>query len=280
MFKPLKKILKSIIIKLIGFDGFLILKNFMLSISISRLIYRSRVEKKIYLFLHVARSGGTYLKNILNITFGNTFEDSEFQSKEIEKFLNKPTVLFAFQRKHTEYNEKIEKHIYRIMFIRNPKDRLISRFFYLLNFNKIKNTKSENIISKSDMNFSQYLDLILENYDDNLVIRSILNKKNHTNYENQIVSDNKNIKFKLLDEQDYKNSLNILKKYEIIPTENIDDFIKDKFKINHKKIKKKFSQNYKNVSLKNDIEFSNTDIEKLNKVTYYDNKLYNYFKNS
>ena len=40
------------------------------------------------------------------------------------------------------------------------------------------------------------------------------------------------------------------------------------------------SQNYKNVSLKNDIEFSNTDIEKLNKVTYYDNKLYNYFKNS
>ena len=168
------------------------------------------------------------------------------------------------------------------MFIRNPKERLVSRFFYLKNFNKIKDRKSENIINKSNMNFSQYLDQILENYHDNRIVRTILNKVNYTNkdttvYEEQIITEN--IKFKSLDEQDYKNSLNILKKYEVIFTENIDDFIKDKFKINFKKIRKKSSQNYKNASLKNDIEFSNADIEKLNKINFYDDQLYSHVKN-
>ena len=277
MMTNLKQLMKLIIVKLFGLNGFLIFKKILLRRSIRQLFYRSRVEKKIYFFLHVARSGGTYLRNVFEFAFGNVVPDSEFEDKHIDKFLKKPTVLLAIQKKHIEYNENIEKNMYRFMFIRDPDERIVSRYFYLKNYNKIKNVKHDNRINKSNMNFTNYLDKILENYHDNLIVRTILNKVNYTFFEQEIIFEN--IKFKSLNENDYKDSLKILKKYEVILTENIDYFIKKKFKVNFKKIRQRSAQNFKNASLKNNIEFSNLDIEKLNKINFYDKQLYNHVKN-
>ena len=57
--------------------------------------------------------------------------------------------------------------------LRDPVDRVVSYYFYLKNFEKVKGERKQldNFVIDQQMNFDQYLEYTKEKYWDNLIVR-------------------------------------------------------------------------------------------------------------
>ena len=234
---------------------------------------RKKISKSIYILLHCPRSGGTYLKNVVNYYFGNLYEKNTLKKVEIPKYYSKPLFIFGHQT-HNEFNPEIENQIKRFVLLREPNERVISRYSYLKNFQKVKNKKLNNIFN-SDLTLSQYIKIIKDTYNDNYLTRMLINKINHNNFENEY--QNQKTIYKELNNDDFNKAIYNIKKYNIIKTSNesINRFFSDELLLSEiSEFDKKFKKyNYKNISQKNK-KIENFEVQELSEINYYDNKLY------
>ncbi len=257
----------------------LILRSINNKISIKKYFRRKKLLDKSYLILHCPRSGGTYLKNIINFVYGNVIENNSL--KKIDKSsINKFRPFFLIGHHiHTDFDEQIESKIKRYLLLRDPNQRVISRYFYLKNFIKLKKAKKiiPNIVIKNNLSLNEYIKIIKSSFNDNFLTRMLINKVNSNDFENETIKG-KTV-FNELNNTDFQKALANIKKYKILLTNNMDieNFLQNELLIDNLKYyhDKMGNSNFKNQSLRNSTD--NIDISELNKINYYDNKLYDLF---
>jgi len=238
---------------------------------------RKNISNKIFIILHCPRSGGSYLKNIIKFYFGNLHENNNFDKVTIPNIYYKPIFIFGHQV-HNDFDEYFEDKIKRFILIRKPNERIISRYFYLKNYSYFKNINDlkENFIFNSNINLSDYIKIIKDSYNDNFLTRMLIGKINKNNFElNYKKNENK---FQELNLDDFNQAIHNLKKYSIINVnkKDIRKFINYELGLSDiSGFEKKWKYvNYYNKSLKNE-KISKSDIDELNKINFYDNKIYN-----
>jgi len=229
------------------------------NLSLRRYQNRKKIPKKIFIMTHVPRSGGTYVKNLINYHFGRIIEFNNFKKIELKGInLRKPYFILGHQI-FTQFDDEEEKDIYKFVILRNPSERVISRYLYLKNFNLIKEKKKDNIVNLKNLNLNDYLKQLLSERKDNLFTRMIVNK----------------IENSYLDENDFENAISILKKIKVVFINDLENFLKEIFRIDFFNIN---HENVKNSSLKEKIEINKETEENLNKVNHFDDRIYDYFK--
>lgn len=229
------------------------------------IILSNSLKKNNFIFYHIPRSGGRSLVKFFEFYFNkkvNVINDYKVNKKNNYKLSVVVRQLHKKEIKNTNF----------LIILRNPYERLVSRYYYLRNYSA-KITKNSNIIQKFDLSFEKYLELNLKLGNDNLLTRLIVNKIKSNNILDFYSDFNfkKNKSFPLR-KADFITALKKLNKFEVIIFEYLNHFNWIKyftglpvklpfFKVNN-------FTNYEKIKFK----------KKYLKNIKYDLMIYNYFK--
>ena len=270
-FKPIKKKISYFINKIKKF-----IKKYL---YLSKILNRRHIDKK-YIFYHVPRCSGTFLKNIINKYFGNLYEKNSWTKIEKEELGNEE---FIFgHRIYTDLkNFENTEQLKGFTILRNPHDLYLSKYFVAK-----KNTNS--YINQKDLSFEQFLEINLSLSCDNIITRIFSDKLIHPfgwdkfkipeNYERIKKSSEKKIKSLELKNSDYELAYSNLKSINIFKFKNFESIFKF-LKIDF--INNKFDNLHKNSSgTKYDVELSINEKILLDKTIFYDQQIYNQIFNN
>lgn len=210
------------------------------------------IEDLNLIFIHIPKTGGSFIeRNLKNIKF---------------KIFNKKTI-FGGHQNYKWFNKNIVNiNTYDIFtIVRNPYNRIISAFYYLIKPERIEGDKKEIEYLGNPLNLSTFIDNIYNEYKINKINRYIhitLQYKFLINDENKIASNISIFKYETLD----KDFFNFISKYK-----------------NNNKVYNLFIKDiYNNIKIKEDYEIHNIlskdDISKINEIYDEDFKLFNYDK--
>lgn len=231
--------------------------------------------KKGIIFVHIPRTGGTSIKNYFNFYYGRESYSEINNLKPLTQKEFKKKEIFLGHKPYTEL--KIKKKLIVFTLLRNPEERIISRFYYLKNFLHAKKyVKTEfNVVNKYNLSLGEYLDLVKINLQDNLITRFFSNKVNFDNFEfNLNVNYNKKIENKLtINNESYNLAIKNLNKIKVFILEkysmkDLANFLNTKFY---------FKDFHSNKSIKNNFNFSKSEKNKIKEINLYDDKIYYHF---
>jgi len=179
---------------------------------------------------------------------------------------------------HSNFTRIDEKNVKRICILRDPNERIISRYFYFKNAHKAKKINPSNIVLNQNLSFESFLDHLKLSYNDNFLLRMITGKINKKIYK---TLKYKNIKYKKLTDADLKKAIDILQeKYDIIyfdkKLKSFNNYLIKNFYINPYSLK--LNNHFKNSSYKTRIKITKKIENKLRKINNYDKKIFEYFK--
>ena len=173
--------------------------------------------KKKFIFIHIPRSGGTSIKKFIFLNFGKekVLENNDMNLIDY-RYLNKNDKYNFFVGHKQIINTENTNNVNYFTVLRNPVDRVVSYYFYLKDFEKIKGEKKQldNFVIDQNMNFDQYIEYTEEKFWDNLIVRffsgkiiPLINPGRMKNFIGQYdVNDLK------IDEKDFTLAKNNLKK--------------------------------------------------------------------
>ena len=266
------------------------LKNFIKKILQIINIFYLQLNKKKIIFYHIPRTSGTSIKFFFIKHFGekNIFGSNDFRTFNESEVKNK-NILFG----HKIYSKLNFKNKYEFTILRNPIERDLSLFNYYMNYNLAnKNKNKDSIIKELNYDISNYIEIIKNNYQDNIITRFFSNKypikdfnlffgnkeNNFISLENKLKKINKKQTFNKvfnLQEEDCKKAIKNLNTIDIWLLENL----------NRKKLYKKFdaliyfNDNFQvNKSIKT-VELNSEKKKMIESINKYDLRIYDYFKN-
>ena len=266
------------------------LKNFIKKILQIINIFYLQLNKKKIIFYHIPRTSGTSIKFFFIKHFGekNIFGSNDFRTFNESEVKNK-NILFG----HKIYSKLNFKNKYEFTILRNPIERDLSLFNYYMNYNLAnKNKNKDSIIKELNYDISNYIEIIKNNYQDNIITRFFSNKypikdfnlffgnkeNNFISLENKLKKINKKQtlnKVFNLQEEDCKKAIKNLNTIDIWLLENL----------NRKKLYKKFdaliyfNDNFQvNKSIKT-VELNSEKKKMIESINKYDLRIYDYFKN-
>lgn len=213
------------------------------------------IEDLNLIFIHIPKTGGSFIeRNLKNIKF---------------KIFNKKTI-FGGHQNYKWFNKNIVNiNTYDIFtIVRNPYNRIISAFYYLIKPERIEGDKKEIEYLGNPLNLSTFIDNIYNEY-----------KINKINKINRYIHITLQYKFLINDENKIASNISIFK-YETLD-KDFFNFI-SKYKNNNKVYNLFIKDIYNNIKIKEDYEIHNIlskdDISKINEIYDEDFKLFNYDK--
>jgi hypothetical protein len=235
--------------------------------------------KKKFIFIHIPRSGGTSIKKFIFLNFGKekVLENNDMNLIDY-RYLNKNDKYNFFVGHKQIINTENTNNVNYFTVLRNPVDRVVSYYFYLKNFEKIKGEKKQldNFVIDQNMNFDQYIEYTEEKFWDNLIVRffsgkiiPLINPGRMKNFIGQYdVNDLK------IDEKDFTLAKNNLKKVKIFFTKNtnkknLSEYFSTKISLPFK------IYNYSKI----DYEIKDYQIKKIKDLNQLDFKIFDYFNN-
>lgn len=213
------------------------------------------IEDLNLIFIHIPKTGGSFIeRNLKNIKF---------------KIFNKKTIFGGHQNYKWFIKNIVNINTYDIFtIVRNPYNRIISAFYYLIKPERIEGDKKEIEYLGNPLNLSTFIDNIYNEY-----------KINKINKINRYIHITLQYKFLINDENKIASNISIFK-YETLD-KDFFNFI-SKYKNNNKVYNLFIKDIYNNIKIKEDYEIHNIlskdDISKINEIYDEDFKLFNYDK--
>lgn len=210
------------------------------------------IEDLNLIFIHIPKTGGSFIeKNLHKIKFNIFNKNTRFGGHRNYKWFNKNIVNINTYDIFTT--------------VRNPYNRIISAFYYLIKPERCEYDKKEIEDLGNPLNLSTFIDNIYNEYKRNKINRFIHINQQYKfliNDENKITSNISIFKYETLD----KEFFNFISRYE-----------------NNNKVYNLFIKDiYNNIKIKEDYEIHNIlskdDISKINEIYDEDFKLFNYDK--
>lgn len=233
--------------------------------------YRNyRIPNKVYVLVHCPRSGGTHFKQNICRFVGNYLKGEVYMSKFNASVARR---LLSSNRKACFYLDHCQidpcdffedPRIEYICLVRQPIERLKSRYFYNLNFNEVKAHKT----TQFNFTFQEYVIHLLRYGGDNMLVRQLCGKLPvGIAIDNGVIPDN-TVPIQPITLDDAIKALSILSKFTIVNTTSLSSFLSDKFLIPPQSRKS-------NASLKKPLTGDQSvDKVDMSMVTYYDELIY------
>ena len=235
--------------------------------------------KKKYIFIHIPRSGGTSIKKFIFLNFGKerVLEDNDMNLIDYKYLEENSKFSFIVGHKQIANIENIDNTNYFTV-LRDPVDRVVSYYFYLKNFEKVKGERKQldNFVIDQQMNFDQYLEYTKEKYWDNLIVRffsgkvvPLINPSRMKNFKGKYDKDNLQV-----NEKDFILARKNLEKIKVFNKNNtnkksLSEYFLTKLSLPFKVFN--FSQKDENIS--------DNQIKIIKKLNYLDYKIFNHFNN-
>jgi hypothetical protein len=170
---------------------------------------------------------------------------------------------------YTEFEPEIKKNIQWICLLRNPLERIESRYFYLLNYNQRKNDNFQNIVNRNELTIQEYC-LHLKSFgNDNLLTRMLFGRLQCTTVDN--VNPTLESPVEKLTEKEIQLARSRLSQMEIVLTADLENYLSKKFGV-----PLFWSNRIRNDSIKS-AKLSKEDIASIQAISEFDLRLYNEF---
>lgn len=246
--------------------------------SIFRLWRRLCCPRKIFVLLHVPRSGGTFFKTQIERYVKKCVEVNDFSFVDFGSLaLAERPVFYLSHCQFTEANLGIARDIQWICLLRDPRQRLVSQYAYSFNFKRNKKAENifceaDNLVASRDLSLYEYLLEMRRLKHDNDLVRQLSGIHSGTGFSLQAadlsvhgLADIPDVEVKHLE-----LAMARLSTMHIVFTDQVASYLGQQFSIPER------SKGRRNLSLKDNFLVDEDSKRLMDEISYYDNLLFDY----